>query len=113
MRALDEYPVGSPGAKVLRTTGARLWKGEPEPIYKIPRNRRFRLIVDGRGLKRPDNESLSLLGPGYDAALEDMRMTPGERAHVRLTPKGNRLVYRRWRRRSSGRSGTSRPRPGR
>jgi hypothetical protein len=95
-----------PGAEVLpRTSGPRptatggaQFVDSPEPVYKLPRNVRFKVRVNGKRLKVADRETLTLVGPSYDATVENLVMAPGQVADVRLSPRGNALTYRSSRR---------------
>jgi len=84
-----------PGVKVVRSFSNGLWRDGPEPMYRIPRDTRFHAIVDGGDLSKRDTERVSLLGPGYSASLDEITISPGERARIGLDPRGNRLTYRR------------------
>ncbi|HTU14631.1 MAG TPA: hypothetical protein VMF31_05485 [Solirubrobacterales bacterium] len=91
-----------PGAKVLpRTSGGP----EPaadggienigdslEPTYLIPKNLELRIKVDGSGLDRIDRESVTVVGPTFDATAEDLRVGPGRNAVLRLSPERQTLI---------------------
>lgn len=91
-----------PGAEVIpRTSAPHPDPGDPtqladspEPIYRVPKNVRFRVRVDGRRLKRADRESLTLVGPTYAATVPNLVMGPGQVADLKLAPRGNALTYR-------------------
>jgi hypothetical protein len=90
-----------PGAKVLpRSSGGvrlrangTLWKDSPAPIIQVPKNVEFDVNVDGRHLGVRDRETLSLVGPTYDATVENLIMAPHQEANVALSPKGNAITY--------------------
>ena len=95
-----------PGAKVLpRTsgprrdaTGAAQYGDSPVPVFMVPKDVAFRIRIDGRHLRVLDRETLTLVGPTYDATVENLVMAPGQVANVRLSPRGNKLTYRSSRR---------------
>jgi hypothetical protein len=90
-----------PGAKVLprTSTGYRqlpsgqLFADSPAPVVRLPKGVEFEIAVDGRHLKRRDRETLSLVGPTYDATVENLIMGPKQTAQVGLSPKGNAISY--------------------
>ena len=90
-----------PGAKVLprssggirlRTNGT-LWKDSPTPVIEVPKDVEFDVNIDGEHLGVRDRETLSLVGPTYDATVENLIMAPHQEANVALSPKGNAITY--------------------
>jgi hypothetical protein len=90
-----------PGAKVLprssggirlRTDGT-LWKDSPSPVIQVPKDVEFDVNIDGKHLGVRDRETLSLVGPTYDATVENLIMAPHQEANVALSPKGNAITY--------------------
>jgi len=65
-----------------------------EPLYKIPKQTRLSIKVDGDHLSAATRETLTLVGPTYDAAVENMLIRPGESAKLKLAPQGEALTYR-------------------
>lgn len=90
-----------PGAKVARrTSGARpsangelLYADSPVPIVRVPKRIGFRVRIDGRRLKFVDRETLTLVGPTYDATVENLVMAPGQVAELALSRDGQALGY--------------------
>lgn len=89
-----------PGAKVLprssagvQLKGKTLWKDSPTPVVEVPKNVEFDVRIDGKHLGVRDRETLSLVGPTYDATVENLIMAPNQEAHVALSPKGNAITY--------------------
>ncbi len=90
-----------PGAEILpRTSGGyrklssgRLFADSPAPVVRLPKGVEFKVAIDGRRLKRRDRETLSLVGPTYDATVENLIMGPNQTAEVALSPKGNAITY--------------------
>jgi len=91
-----------PGARVLRRTsspkplanGALLFRDSLEPVYRIPRGVKFKLRVSGRHMRTTTRESLTLVGPTYDATVQNLVMGPGQVANVHLAPRRQALTYR-------------------
>jgi hypothetical protein len=89
-----------PGVKVLpRSSGGikmkhgTLWKDSPTPVVEVPKDVEFIVKVDGKHLNVRDRETLSLVGPTYDATVENLIMAPHQEARVGLSPKGNAIAY--------------------
>jgi hypothetical protein len=89
-----------PGAKVLpRSSGGiglkhgTLWKDSPVPVIDVPKDTEFAVRVNGKHLKVRDRETLSLVGPTYDATVENLIMAPGQEAGVALSPSGEAITY--------------------
>jgi hypothetical protein len=89
-----------PGAKVLpRSSGGvqlkdgTLWKDSPVPVIDVPKDTEFTVRVNGRHLKVRDRETLSLVGPTYDATVENLIMAPHQEAGVALSQSGKAITY--------------------
>lgn len=63
----------------------------PEPVYLIPKSLKVSIRIDGRGMKVRDRESLGVVGPTFDATIENLKMGPGRVAHATLWPKKQTL----------------------
>lgn len=92
-----------PGAKVLPRSsrgivplagGGAEYGDSPVPVIQVPKNVEFEIGIDGRHLKVRDRETLSLVGPTYDASFENIIMGPGQTAKVAIDPRGNAIGYR-------------------
>lgn len=92
-----------PGAKVLpRTSGGPQISADGtvesiadslEPAYLIPKNLRLKIKIDGRRMSYQDRETLNVVGPTFDATVEDVRVGPGKVANVTLSPKKQTLSF--------------------
>jgi hypothetical protein len=89
-----------PGAKVLprssagvQLKGKTLWKDSPTPVVEVPKNVELDVRIDGKHLGVRDRETLSLVGPTYDATVDNLIMAPHQEAHVALSPKGDAITY--------------------
>ncbi len=89
-----------PGAKVLPRSSAgvqlrhgTLWKDSPTPVVEVPKDVEFAVRIDGKHLGVRDRETLSLVGPTYDATVENLIMAPHQEARVGLSPKGDAIAY--------------------
>ena len=80
-----------PGAKILHRVSN--YRDTLEPIYLIPRKSWFKVRVSGHALKSPVRQSLSMVGPTFDATVNDIRIKPGQVAHATLAPRRQRLAF--------------------
>ncbi len=90
-----------PGARLLPRTSTgyrqkadgKLYADSPAPVVRLPKGVQFDVAIKGRHLKHRDRETLSLVGPTYDATIENLIMGPGQTARVALSPKGKAISY--------------------
>lgn len=95
-----------PGAQVLPRTssprllanGSVLVQDTLEPVYRIPRGIKFKMRISGRHMRTVNRETLTVVGPTYDATLQKLVMGPGQVANVHLSPRNKALTYRASRR---------------
>lgn len=64
-----------------------------EPNYLIPKRLGLRIMVQGSNLSYRDRESVSVVGPTFDATVENVKVGPGLNAYLRLSPKKRTLAY--------------------
>ena len=83
-----------PGAQVLPPVMVQTWRLSPEPVYQIPANTKFSVLIDGDSLEAPDTESLSVVGAGHAAVVSDITLRPDEQNRIEVTPAGTTLSYR-------------------
>ncbi len=67
-----------PGGRAITDLLVDDWREHPEPVYRVPAGLNLRVVIDGRGLRTPDIENLSLVGPAHDAVIDKLRIQPGE-----------------------------------
>jgi len=60
---------------------------------QVPKDVEFDVNIDGRHLGVRDRETLSLVGPTYDATVENLIMAPHQEAGVALSPSGKAITY--------------------
>ncbi|MGA7434735.1 MAG: hypothetical protein WBW44_03850 [Solirubrobacterales bacterium] len=92
-----------PGAEVLpRTAGGPSLDsngdidGSPnslEPIYRVPKKTSLRIKVQGSNLSYNDREAVSVVGPTFDATVEDIKVGPRRNARLTLSPKKRTLSF--------------------
>jgi hypothetical protein len=89
-----EFVNQIPGARVTRSLLARNYEQTPEPRYRVPRDKKFTITLDGDPLKAPDKESVTVIGPGYSVVASNITLRPGRQVHLRLSGGGTALSYR-------------------
>jgi hypothetical protein len=84
-----------PGAEVVRPVSDDLYRDDPEPVYRLPAGVAGSLLItiDGRPQKKRQKQSLSVIGPGSVAAIEDIELEPGQRNVVRIADDARRVSY--------------------
>jgi hypothetical protein len=83
-----------PGAEVVQTLSSQTWSSAPEPAYRVPLNTIVGVVIDASDLTKPDNESITLLGPGVYGGVEDIQLFPGERDVIAFGGGATGFVYR-------------------
>jgi hypothetical protein len=82
-----------PGAKYIALTSKDLWKNIIEPIYEVPTGIQFTVTVDASQLKTAETASVLMIGPGYDLAADNIKLSPGEKDTMTFSPDGKKLSY--------------------
>ncbi len=83
-----------PGASAVRPKTAAGWRGRQEPLYRIPAHLNLNVTIDGSGLRHADTEYLSMIGPNRDAAIDNLRIRPGDRNTFQVSGAVGRFAYR-------------------
>jgi hypothetical protein len=83
-----------PGARAISPLANQDWREAQEPVYRVPAGLGVSVTVDGSRLRSADTESLSLIGPGHDAAVQDIRLRPGEHNTFLVSASAGKLAYR-------------------
>ncbi|HLY26674.1 MAG TPA: hypothetical protein VKQ72_10065 [Aggregatilineales bacterium] len=82
-----------PGDSFIPGVSDNLFKDNPEPDYFIPTGTAVTITIDGSAVKTDEVSSVSLIGPGYDLAVEDIHVKPGEKDTLILSPDGTKITY--------------------
>jgi hypothetical protein len=82
-----------PGASAVSPRTA-MGRARQEPVYRIPAQLNMTVTIDGRGLRVADTEHLSMIGPGRDAAIDDLRIRPGDVSSFEVSAAVGRFAYR-------------------
>ena len=84
-----------PGVQVQQIASIDNWASTPEPNYLIPADMKaMTVFIDGSDLKKPDTETLTLIGQGFYTEVSDLKMTPGQSDGIYFTGDGKGFVYR-------------------
>ena len=84
-----------PGVQVQQIASIDNWASTPEPNYLIPNDMKaMTVFINGSDLKKPDTETLTLIGQGFYTEVSDLKMTPGQSDGVYFTGDGKGFVYR-------------------
>ena len=85
--------TGVAGITAIRTTADVIYKEADEPVYDVPVGSKVSITVDGSALSGPDTESIEIVGPGIDAALDNIAIDPGQKDTLALSADGTALAY--------------------
>lgn len=83
-----------PGAQFQSIRGgSELWKDDAEPVYLVPVGTDFTVTVDGRDVTQPITAAVTMIGPGYDLAVDEIHLAPGQQDTIHFAPDGKTLTY--------------------
>ncbi len=82
-----------PGARYVLLTSDGDWTNKLEPILYLPVNA-YTFTLDGSTLTAPDTESITVIGPAWHVAINDIPMHPGDKDILTVDPKTTTLTYR-------------------
>ncbi|HKP52674.1 MAG TPA: hypothetical protein VJ183_08470 [Chloroflexia bacterium] len=83
-----------PGVDFQPIRSGDLWKDSPEPVYILPSGIAFTITVDGSQLKEASVSSVAMIGPGYDLAVDEINLDPGQKDTITFSPDGNSISYK-------------------
>lgn len=83
-----------PGVRVQNLlSGIDTWNND-ERVYQIPVGIQFTVTLDGSRLKQPSQSEVVLIGPGYDLGVEEIKLDPGQKDTLTLSPDGTQVSYK-------------------
>lgn len=90
---VNEIP-GATGEN-FKFAGMDVWATDNEPVYRVPAGLSFEILIDGTRLEQAEDSAVSMIGPGYYMAVEDIWLEPGEIDSIAVTTDGPRrqLTY--------------------
>jgi hypothetical protein len=83
-----------PGVVVDATLADQDWLAEEEPSYVVPTGQKVNLTIDGTTLKHPDTENATVVGPGTNVAVDDIKLAPGQKDTLVLSTNGEGVSYK-------------------
>ena len=66
---------------------------ELEPIYKLPVNSGYTVLLDGQTSTQPEKVTVSQFGPGYAAQVDNIRLQPTLRDSITIAADGSQITY--------------------
>lgn len=89
-----DFVTEIPGVQVVTPMlGVAVWNAHTEPVYRIPSDLKVSLTLDGSTLERRDPTDVVAIGPGFDAAVRNIDLRPGQTDTLTLDPAGTGLSY--------------------
>jgi hypothetical protein len=82
-----------PGAHYVLLTSDQDWNNKLEPILYVPANVAYTITLDGTPLTGPDTESIGIVGPAWDIAINNIPMSPGDKDTLVVDPNATKLTY--------------------
>jgi hypothetical protein len=83
-----------PGVQVQPKLTNQNFRLKPEPTYQVPHGLKYSISVDGSQLEAPATDSVTVIGPGYNASVSDITVRPGEKHELTLRANGTKLEYK-------------------
>ncbi len=82
-----------PGAYVETPRSGDLWKDTEAPAMFVPAGIEFAITLDGSGLTEVGHSSVTMIGPGYDLAVDDIAINPGQKDSIDFSADGKTVKY--------------------
>jgi hypothetical protein len=82
-----------PGAHYVLLTSDQDWRNKLEPILYVPANVAYTITLDGTALTAPDTETIGIIGPSWNIAINSIPMHPGDKDTLTVDPNATTLTY--------------------
>jgi hypothetical protein len=82
-----------PGVVVQRTIASQNWRGAPEPTYLVPKATAVSATIDGSALEKPDKETITLIGQGLYAEVDDIVVEPDSKNVIDFEGGENGIMF--------------------
>ncbi len=69
------------------------WDDTSDPVYDVVAGAPYTITIDGSSVTQTVTSSVTIIGPGYDLAVDDIKLNPGDEDVLALAPGGNKLTY--------------------
>jgi hypothetical protein len=83
-----------PGSRAAFPLMDQNWRVHPEPLYTLPAGAHVKISVSGGGLARASVGNVSVVRPGRSAAVDGIRVGPGQRAQLSFGRRLATVSYR-------------------
>jgi hypothetical protein len=83
-----------PGSQVIIPRENQDWRVGTEPLYRVPARSAVTVTVDGRSARGTQVDDVSIVGPGYFAALQGLQVKPGQRHRLTFAAGRPAVTYR-------------------
>lgn len=83
-----------PGVEMDTIQTAEPWEDISPQIYYVPLGTEFSLTIDGSQITKETETSITMFGPGYDLGIEEIKLNPGQKDTLTLSPDGQTLSYK-------------------
>lgn len=88
-----QFVYAFPGSRVMSPKGGDLWRQDTPPVFLVPGQGDLTVTLDGRTLSDDEDSSITVVGPGYEMSVDDIRLDPGQQDQVKFHANGRRLCY--------------------
>lgn len=82
-----------PGVRIQKTLASQNWRGAPEPTYLVPKDTEITATIDGSGLVKSDRETITLIGSGLYAEVDDVVVTRGSKNVIEFQGGNTGLIF--------------------
>lgn len=83
-----------PGAKAQSLKyGLNVWAVDQEPVYFLPGDLEFSMVLDGKSLSKEGRSEVTMIGPGFDLEISEIQLAPGQKDELVFAPNGTSLRY--------------------
>jgi hypothetical protein len=89
----DQFFTEIPGAQFIPVTSSDLFDDDPEPVYYIPVGTAFTVTLDGTSMQKDEVTNVSMVGPSYDLAVENIKLPAGKKDTMTFSPDGTKISY--------------------
>jgi hypothetical protein len=82
------------GATFIPIRSSELWQDDEEPVYNIPLNVPFTINLQGNKKSNgKEPTDVAMIGPGYDLAIEGIKVLAGQKDTIKFDTSGRSLSY--------------------
>ena len=82
-----------PGAKVEQVLEDQDWREDVEPHFLVPAGAQYKVVVDSTKLRRPDAETVGIIGSDFDMTLKSVTMHQGDKDTLLVGADGMSASY--------------------